>query len=200
MDLSAVGLSGQVTISQVCAAIQDGWSFAAWNDTSLETCLSDAPDTYTLITIYRAAAPYVVCRAVRISDGMEYVGTWNPDREPNWTGWRQYATATPPQEYDLPLLDGWTNIDRSTYFKTQENVVVLTLSAQYISGVITGESCVATLPEGYRPTKTIPALCGISATGTETGYIKVDASGNVFFGADGQGINKVFAQILFIGS
>ena len=114
--------------------------------------------------------------------------------------WLQIATATLPEESDLPLVDGWTNVDRSTYFKTQENVVVLTLSAQYISGAITGESHVATLPEGYRPAKTIPALCGIGELGSTTGYIKVDASGNVFFGAGEQSINKVFAQILFIGS
>lgn len=124
----------------------------------------------------------------------------NSGQPVGWTSLLKVATATPPEESDLPLVDGWTNVDRSTYFKMQNNVVVLTLSAQYISGAVTGESHVATLPEGYRPTKTIPALCGIGELGSTTGYIKVDASGNVFFGAGEQSINKVFAQILFIGS
>ncbi|WP_297198973.1 hypothetical protein, partial [uncultured Flavonifractor sp.] len=59
---------------------------------------------------------------------------------------------------------------------------------------------VATLPEGYRPKETIPALCGIGGLGSETGYIKVDASGNVFFGVGERSTNIVFAQVLFIGS
>ena len=132
--------------------------------------------------------------------GAKYTRTCSNVQTDEWSDWQKLATATLPEESDLPLVDGWTNVDRSTYFKTQENVVVLTLSAQYISGAITGESHVATLPEGYRPAKTIPALCGIGELGSTTGYIKVDASGNVFFGAGEQSINKVFAQILFMGS
>ena len=196
------------------------------DDTDMSTALSNKADKYPVLDIpadTSTPADYPQGLSIVNGDGGVYltvVGTnqWralqfygaeneglyyrvnNSGQPVDWTSLLKVATATPPEESDLPLVDGWTNVDRSTYFKTQENVVVLTLSAQYISGAITGESHVATLPEGYRPTKTIPALCGIGELGSTTGYIKVDASGNVFFGAGEQSINKVFAQILFIGS
>ena len=196
------------------------------DDTDMSTALSNKADKYPVLDIpadTSTPADYPQGLSIVNGDGGVYLtvvglNQWrvlqfygaeneglyyrvnNSGQPVGWTSLLKVATATPPEESDLPLVDGWTNVDRSTYFKTQENVVVLTLSAQYISGAITGESHVATLPEGYRPTKTIPALCGIGELGSTTGYIKVDASGNVFFGAGEQSINKVFAQILFIGS
>ena len=186
LDLSAVGLSGQVTISQVCAAMQDGRFFAAWNDTSLENCISDAPDTYTLITIYRAAAPYVICRAVRMSDGKEYVGTWNPDREPNWTGWMEQACATPPQQFNLPLADGLIQSSASWYSKDQFGQVHVHGAISAGSGSLEWDTLVATLPEGYRPSAKIESAAAF-ASGVENG------PGSVAVSADGT--IKVFPDI-----
>lgn len=43
-----------------------------------------------------------------------------------WGPWVPIATATPPQEFDLPLAEGWSGTAK--YFKTQENICVLSLS------------------------------------------------------------------------
>ena len=44
----------------------------------------------------------------------------------HWSEWKTLATATPPQEFDLPLAEGWSGTAK--YFKTQENICVLSLS------------------------------------------------------------------------
>src|SRR5699024_2026766 len=38
----------------------------------------------------------------------------------HWSEWKTLATATPPQEFDLPLAEGWTGLAK--YYKTQENI------------------------------------------------------------------------------
>ena len=164
-NLSELGLSGGVTVSQVCEAMQDGWIFSAWNDTEVSPCISDVPDRYTLITIYRAAEPYVVCRAVRILDGQEYVGTWTPDRDQNWSGWMPQATATPPQEYDLPLMEEWHashSWDKNCYCKTQDGFVTVNFSAENTGDVVSEDSgyVISYLPEGFRPSSAAIGVCG----------------------------------------
>ena len=43
-----------------------------------------------------------------------------------WQGWERIPTDVPPQEFDLPLAEGWSGTAK--YFKTQENICVLSLS------------------------------------------------------------------------
>ncbi len=43
-----------------------------------------------------------------------------------WTEWREFVFSTPPQEFNLPLAEGWSGTAK--YFKTQENICVLSLS------------------------------------------------------------------------
>lgn len=65
-----------------------------------------------------------------------------------WHDWLQIATSTPPTEYDLPLASGWSGTLK--YFKTQENVCIVT-------GALTKDSQFSTfevfgaLPAGYKP-------------------------------------------------
>lgn len=74
---------------------------------------------------------------------------------------QRIATDTPPQEYDLPLADGWTVHRRSVYFKTQDNVV--TVYFQVKTAVPKrGEFIIATLPDGFRPSSVIGGI-GYSA-------------------------------------
>lgn len=61
----------------------------------------------------------------------------------------EIATTTPPQEYDLPLADGWTKSRHCKYCQTQENLCLVNCS---INGpAVIGSFCVATLPVGFRP-------------------------------------------------
>lgn len=69
-----------------------------------------------------------------------------------WIDWVPIATAIPPQEFDLPLVNGWSAHRKSEYFKAQDGVVTVyfqvhsTTPAQANTEVILGS-----LPEGFRP-------------------------------------------------
>ncbi len=86
------------------------------------------------------------------------------------------ATATPPQEFDLPLADGWTSQQPSTYFKTQEGIVVARIAikstAEYTSG-----SRLFTLPEGFRPSENAEFPCAIKKANLQASSIYLQTSG-----------------------
>lgn len=67
-----------------------------------------------------------------------------------WTPWVSQATATPPEEHNLPLEAGCTAFMRSKYFKSQENIVTFYATAQRESG-FSDALRIATLPAGFRP-------------------------------------------------
>ena len=77
-----------------------------------------------------------------------------------WTDWIPYATATPPQVYDLPLAGGYSlGADGAGYSKTQEGIVSVYFSvygAFAASSSDIGGGAFATLPEGFRPSGNIP--------------------------------------------
>ena len=68
-----------------------------------------------------------------------------------WNPWRLLATATPPQEFDLPLAEGYTQNNGCKYSKDQFNVVRVTFNLSKSAGTIAGGEVVATLPAGFRP-------------------------------------------------
>ena len=77
---------------------------------------------------------------------------------------KKLAAVTPPQEYDLPLAEGWEldhNWDKNCYYKTKENVVIVNFSAKNNSAVDPGDSgyILGFLPEGFRPTGAIIGVC-----------------------------------------
>ena len=94
------------------------------------------------------------------------------------------ATATPPQEYDLPLAEGMSAVNPCTYRKNQFSEVSVGGSA---SGTIEVGTAIATLPSGFRPQKTVerPAVYA-SANGAWTG-------GTVAITTDG--IVRAYGQI-----
>lgn len=72
--------------------------------------------------------------------------------------WKQIATATPPTEYDLPLVAGVVNIPggyKSTYGKDQFGKVIINLFLDHADGSAfkTWHEVLANLPTGYRPTQ-----------------------------------------------
>lgn len=73
------------------------------------------------------------------------------------------ATATPPQEYNLPLADGITALQPCTYYKNQFGEVTVGGS---VAGTISQDIIIGTLPVGYRPSKVIerPATIGTGPT------------------------------------
>lgn len=85
----------------------------------------------------------------------------------HWSEWKTLATATPPQEFSLPLADGIGGSAR--YIKTQESIV-------YIFGWITGaqlESEIAILPEGFRPKYNVVATTSASSNDTTNNSVRI---------------------------
>ena len=70
-----------------------------------------------------------------------------------WTDWIPYATATPPQKYSLPLVEGWVRVNAAEYWRTQEGLVIVTFRIARSGGAEISAALhpIATLPEGYRP-------------------------------------------------
>ncbi|MCQ5130642.1 hypothetical protein NE562_13295 [Butyricicoccus faecihominis] len=69
---------------------------------------------------------------------------------PKFAPWNTAATATPPQEYDLPVGYGLSTVGISKYFKTQENIV--TLNARLVAGIaLATDATLVMLPAGFRP-------------------------------------------------
>ena len=111
-----------------------------------------------------------------------------------WLGWIPIATATPPQEYSLPLADGWTAHRRSVYFKTQDNVVTVFFQLHTDSPQI-GEVNIAYLPEGYRPAGTIGGTGYCAASGED--YLPADTK--VYPNGNITGYNTVCAAEYYTG-
>ena len=83
--------------------------------------------------------------------------------------WIHEATATPPQEYDLPLAEGIIELYPSVYRKDQFKNILIKLAAR-INSASKKYINVATLPEGYRPPfdTQVPATIKSVATGAYT--------------------------------
>ena len=114
-----------------------------------------------------------------------------------WTGWQPLATATPPQEFDLPLVEGLTALHPSTYRKDQFSVVT-------VGGAISGDMIIgkgiATLPAGFRPSEVIERdATFISSKGRIAGSIQVNLSGEITLNTD-TNITAVFFELSFISS
>lgn len=76
-----------------------------------------APGNWLWGYVEKPATNRTIVRVIVDTTGIEYVNHVINDA---WFGWRQYVTATPPQEFNLPLADGVTG--NAKYFKTQEKM------------------------------------------------------------------------------
>ena len=116
--------------------------------------------------------------------------------------WKEISTATPPQEYNLPLADGITAADAATYCKTQEGIVIVHLS---LSGDIGNWTTLGTLPEGVRPARTVNLLGFLDAGSTSTRYpivLLIDSDGTIrtSYLAEGKSGTKVYGTFVFLAA
>lgn len=70
-----------------------------------------------------------------------------------WLGWKPLATATKPQEFDLPLADGWSGWAK--YSKDQFGRVLVYGLVAKSTALLSGD-VIGTFPEGFRPSDTCP--------------------------------------------
>lgn len=128
------------------------------------------------------------------NQGITYTRVMSDVAAGHWSDWKTLATATPPQVFDLPLAEGWTEHRASEYFKTQENIVTVYFQV-HTSSPQGGEVTLATLPEGFRPQNTIggSGYCGISGEKYAPADVKVYPNGNI------TGFNDVGAAEYYTG-
>ena len=102
-----------------------------------------------------------------------------------WRKWEPIATATPPQEYDLPLAAGWSARPGSlcTYYKTQEGIVDITFKANHSGPIPIGTQPLATLPVGFRPRSIVNSVCMDIALSGHAMALWVASDGTIYFSA-----------------
>ena len=79
-----------------------------------------------------------------------------------WNPWRLLATATPPQEFYLPLAEGVSAVS-SAYWKDQFGVVTGHFNVLVSSSQTGSSPVIATLPEGFRPSRQANATAVVSS-------------------------------------
>lgn len=116
----------------------------------------------------------------------------------DWGPWKTIALATPPQEFDLPLAEGWTGLAK--YYKTQANICFIELDILKNATIQNGE-VLATLPEGFRPSylRMQPAIV-YSPHGSTT--IGVSPTGSVLFGdmSGSPAARNIYATLVFVAA
>ena len=100
--------------------------------------------------------------------------------------WAKLATATPPQEFNLPLSEGFTNGGggNSVYWKDQFNQVHFLVSVANQNSLSSGD-VIATLPAGFRPSNTVIFVLGsLSDAVRKTGSLNVTSDGSIIYFGD----------------
>ena len=79
-----------------------------------------------------------------------------------WTEWREFVFSTPPQEFALPLAEGVSAVS-SAYWKDQFGVVTGRFNVLASSPQTGSSPVIATLPEGFRPSRQANATAVVSS-------------------------------------
>ena len=108
--------------------------------------------------------------------GLTYIRLMSDTSMSHWSDWKPIATATPPQEYNLPLAEGITAAPAAIYYKTQDSIVHVEIM---VSGEFAGETAVAVLPVGFRPKRTIRSTPHCWLTPQISGSGSVTTDGNI---------------------
>ena len=119
----------------------------------------------------------------------------------SWNEWRRLATATPPQEYDLPLADGIVARDSGCkYSKTQNNICTMSISCEKSTDGLLPEMTIATLPEGYRPAHYTESTA-YAATSDYSAYpaaIRIWENGEIKIWFQAESAKYFIAQVTFL--
>ena len=100
--------------------------------------------------------------------------------EDQWGAWKQISTATPPQEFDLPLAEGVTTVGagyKNIYSKDQFGIVRVWFSVHFESIPASGTH-VFNLPEGFRPDSICCAAAVLSMVEYYNATVAIHPSGD----------------------
>ncbi|MEG0878770.1 MAG: hypothetical protein RSF00_08865 [Oscillospiraceae bacterium] len=105
-----------------------------------------------------------------------------------WTPWVQLATATPPQEFDLPVVGGHL-------FYSKNQLEFVTIDIQINSATIIQPGQIGTVPIGYAPKRNIKfAVPSDDGTTFRISDVVVFTDGTIYSGV---AIKNCVAQISF---
>ena len=126
---------------------------------------------------------------------MSYDGTW--------TGWVKNATATPPQEFDLPITDSYDGtLYHRKYCKTQEGIIFLRFAVCKKVGYVEKGDVIGVLPDGYRPSGNVVAIVGVDGIAAGTGIfsaeIQIDPSGQIYVFHVNDKATWIFGTLSFV--
>ena len=93
------------------------------------------------------------------------------------------ALTTPPQKFDLPLLDGWYTNDRAQYRKTQEGLAVVNAILELSEGYDASDNTqIAVLPEGFRPATSFMYPVSVQDGSTRaSAIVQIGTSGTIIY-------------------
>ena len=145
----------------------DYWNCIIWADSR-----SPETDEYYTRVVYASPANANELWKLNVTNATQF-------------SWIKLAPATSPQEFDLPLASGFSNGGggNSVYWKDQFNQVHFLVSVTNQNSLSSGD-VIATLPAGFRPSKTAIFVLGslVSAV-RKTGSLNVKSDGSiVYFG------------------
>lgn len=100
----------------------------------------------------------------------------------NWSKWARIATATPPQEGNIPVVDGIREIGQCMYFQQQDGTThfFVVAGAGSDGAQISNNQNFAVAPIGARPKAQYyyPAVA-VSGGNTLNGYVSVNPDGTI---------------------
>ena len=134
-------------------------------DATVES-VQNCPTTHAFSLFVEIGAASEVVQTLKTwHDGNRYKTTvYVRSKYPEWAaGWQKLATATPPQEFGLPLAAGWNNygVAVSRYSKNQFGEVSVIIDITNTGSIASG-STVVTFPAGFRPANPFDAPAIIS--------------------------------------
>ena len=154
-SFEALGLTeATATVASIVAAMSDSSMLAA-------ACATDGknagwlPESYGFLRIHKVNIDYAMAEyQVVWPNAKLWRGYYNAgDDGLKWSGWQPIATATPPQEFDLPLAEGWNGWVK--YSKDQFGRVLVYGLVAKSTALLSGD-VIGTFPEGFRPSRTCP--------------------------------------------
>lgn len=123
-----------------------------------------------------------------------------------WLNWELVSLAIPPQEFDLPLAEGFVHYNpgtKSTYSKSQDGLVVVHFYCKTSDGAdILQNTTIATLPEGFRPSANVHIPANVSFNGSsvysqDVATAVADPTGRVWIAYPPAGCKAVTSTLVF---
>ena len=136
-------------------------------------------------------------------DGVATRARYIGERTSSGDYWAKLATATPPQEFDLPITAGYEDqIYQNTYYKTQDGIVHVSFCIRKTtSTAFDSQEVFATLPAGFRPSSELARDVGGDGINLGNGIVATEihirTNGEMYIWGVNFQINWVYGEVSF---